>query len=677
VSPSLILLAAGVVADSAVLVDEVIVTASRRAAAVSDLSLPVSAVDGSAVRRRALAVEAVDAAVGGYLQQTTPGQGAAIIRGQRGSSLLHMIDGMRVNNAIFRSAPTQYFALLPGTAIDRIEVVRGTPASLYGSDAIGGVVQAVTHRPEFSTRDTASRGNVGVDFDSADESRRLAATLDVGNTRWQSSLSGEVYQSGDRRVGGGARLRPSGYRSRAARAYFAATVEDGPTWSFDLHSYEQPNTPRTDELVPGFGASEPASAEFFFAPNERHYANLSRRRLDGLGGLDWQVSLAWQRIVDDRVTRDLGATVRRREQNSSDLYGLLVTTGAETGRTNWLAGIEVYADRVESARQEEDLQTGMLTPVAARFPDGAEQRQYALFGQATRWLGDGASLTAGVRAGSVHIELPAGGVTPAASVRTTDVAGDLGVLVDVGGGWQWLANAGFGFRAPNVFDLGTLGNRPGNRFNVPNAALDSERAFQVDTGVRYRGDRLAVELVAYRLDYRDRIVSIGTGETTASGRDIVQSVNAARAELTGVEFGAELTFGDTLSLRTVATLTRGTQRVADASEPADRVPPLGGYVELNWSGPSGLSISAWLRGAARQDRLSARDRDDPRIDPNGTPGWGLVGGRVDYRGSGNWSVSVTADNLTDKRYRTHGSGVDAPGRRVALTLRRSFGDGAT
>ena len=96
-----------------------------------------------------------------------------------------------------------------------------------------------------------------------------------------------------------------------------------------------------------------------------------------------------------------------------------------------------------------------------------------------------------------------------------------------------------------------------------------------------------------------------------------------------------------------------------------------GYAIL--AGCGFLAASFWMRGADAQERLSARDRDDPRIDPTGTPGWGRVGGRLDYRGPGAWHFSLTADNLTDKRYRVHGSGIDAPGRRVALTIRRSFG----
>ena len=671
-----VLLAAGAAADNSALLDEVVVTASRRPAVVSDLALPVSVIDEAAVRRRALVVDAIDNAVGAYVQQTTPGQGAAIIRGQRGSSILHMIDGMRINNAIFRSAPTQYLALLPVTAVSRVEVVRGTPASLYGNDAIGGVVQVVTRRPAFASRHTALRGDIRADFDSADESRRFAATLDAGNSSWQGSFSGHVYRGGDRRTGGGARLKPSGYRAHAARAFFASEIEDYLTWSVDAQLYQQPHTPRIDELVPGFGVSQPASSEFAFAPNERRYVNITRRRSDGLYGLDWQLSLAWQRIDDDRITRGFGATTRRRERNRSDLYGLLVTAAGAAERADWLAGIEVYVDRVSSMRHREDLRTGSVVPVAARFPHGADQRQFAAFVQATRRLKPGTSLTAGLRAGSARVGLPASDAAPATAVRTTDIAGDLGFLADLGRGWQWLANVGFGFRAPNVFDLGTFGNRPGNRFNVPNASLDSERAVQIDAGLRYRGERLAFEFVTYALDYRDRIVSIGTGETTSGGRDIVRSVNAAEAETLGIEFGAELALGAALRLKTAVTLTRGSKRVADTREPADRVPPLGGYLALHWSGDERFAASVWLRGTAGQERLSARDRRDPRIDPNGTPGWGQLGGRVDYRGPGNWRFSLTADNLTDKRYRVHGSGIDAPGRRVALTIRRSFGGGA-
>ena len=118
-------------AVSPALLDEVTVTATRRAADIESIAAAVSLVPAARIANEQLALEALADSVGGYVQQTTPGQGAAIVRGLKGSAVLHMVDGMRLNNAIFRSAPTQYFALVPGTAVERIELVRGTPASLY------------------------------------------------------------------------------------------------------------------------------------------------------------------------------------------------------------------------------------------------------------------------------------------------------------------------------------------------------------------------------------------------------------------------------------------------------------------------------------------------------------------------------------------------------------------
>src|SRR5210317_2415413 len=117
--------------------EEILVTATRRTVSIAEVSSGITLVDGAAVRDKKLVTDALDVEVGVYLQQTTPGQGAAIIRGLKGSSILHLVDGIRLNNAIFRNAPTQYFSLVPVTAIERVEVLRGTPTSLYGNDAVG------------------------------------------------------------------------------------------------------------------------------------------------------------------------------------------------------------------------------------------------------------------------------------------------------------------------------------------------------------------------------------------------------------------------------------------------------------------------------------------------------------------------------------------------------------
>ena len=651
-------------------IDEVLVTATRRAVNATEISAAISLIDSERLRSEKLLTDALANNAGVFLQQTTPGQGAAIIRGQKGSSILHLVDGMRLNNAIFRSAPTQYLSLVPITAVDRIEVLRGTPASLYGSDAVGGVVQLVTRVPRFDDAETRVRGDVYAGFDSAELGKTIRGTLDMGNSDVATSLSGEYLDTGDRRTGAGERVGPSGFESRAGRLLISITPDERRAWLFDVHYLEQPSTPRVDELVPGFGQTEPSSSEFFFAPNQRLYAHVRYELAAAPLNLDWRFDASWQRIDDDRITRNFQSATRRIESNRSDLSGITVSASRTTPSGSWIAGGEYYHDRVSSRREEQDVVTGQTQIVAARFPDGSSVDQMALFVNAERRLLANHSLSGGIRLTSVDVELSQIAVSAATTINTTDGSGDIGWRFDASESWQIVANIGVGFRAPNVFDLGTLGNRPGNRFNILNTSLDSEQVLQGDLGVRYHSDEFRFELMLYALSYDDRITSVLTGGVTSDGRDIVQSVNAEDSSVRGAEFGLDADLGEFLRVSTVVNYTWGEQTVALLTEPGDRIPPLSGRLGLTYANGGPFAFDAWARFANAQERLSARDVNDVRIDPTGTAGWGIVGASATWQADAAWTIKLGVDNLLDKRYRNHGSGIDAPGRKLSVSVRR-------
>jgi len=653
--------------------DEILVTATRRTVSVAEVSSGLTLVNGAAVREHKLVTDAFDVEVGVYLQQTTPGQGAAIIRGLKGSSILHLVDGLRLNNAIFRSAPTQYFTLVPTGAVERIEVLRGTPASLYGSDAVGGVVNLVTRVPRFEGAETEYRGEVYAAYDTAELGKRLGGTIDAGNRRLASSVSAEFLDTGDRRTGGGDRIGPSGYGSRAARWVVAGRPDGDRNWLVDAHYLEQPETPRVDELVPGFGQAEPSSSEFFFKPNRRVFLHGRYGHAEGVLGLDWNVDLAWQRIDDDRVTRDFGAPDRRFESNRSDLYGLVISGSRVADGGSWIVGAEAYLDEVSSRRSEENLLDGQVSELTPRFPDGSEIERLALFGNSEQSVSARTILSGGLRLSHEDVSLPATAVSAAASIKVTDASGDVGWIFNATDTLQVVANAGFGFRAPNVFDLGTLGNRPGNRFNIPNPELESERVVQLDAGVRYSGDRASFELMVYTLDYDDRITSVLTGDVTPEGRDVVQSVNAADSTIRGFEGRVNLDVSDSVSVDAVLNYTWSEQRVAgSAAEPGDRIPPLSGRLNVSYDAGGVFRSDAWLRFAGEQDRLSGRDVGDIRIDPDGTSGWGIAGARGSWDFRGGWNFTLAIDNVFDKRYRVHGSGLDEPGRNLMIGVRKTW-----
>ena len=647
-------------------VDEITVVATRRPVGIDEVSAPVATVDRDTVIAQKLTTDALRDLAGVSLQQTTPGQGAAIVRGLKGSAVLHLVDGMRLSNAMFRSAPTPWFALVPATSVERLEVVRGTPASLYGSEAVGGVVQSVSRLPDFDSSEIDSAGDVSASFDTAELQKSVRATLDVGTRQLSSSVSAEYLSTGDRRVGGGERIGPSGYVSKGLRAVVRGRPGDGRSWFVDLHFLEQPETPRVDELVAGYGQTEPASSEFLFAPNQRWFAHVQHEQLAD-SGINWKVDAAWQRIVDDRTNRNFEATDRRLEENRSDLYGLTLNASSDKGLVSWIGGIDLYHDEVRSTRRSVDITDGSMSVLAPRFPDGSTILQAGLFGNLNWRIADRHSLSAGLRFSDVKIELPDG-----TTIDPSRLSGDVGWIFDLTETWQAVANVGSGFRAPNIADLGTLGERPGNRFNVPNASLSAETVTHGDVGVRHYSERWRFELMVFALRYADRIVSVATGDVSPDGRDIVQSVNAASSSIHGIETGFDAELSDRLSLKVMLNYARGEQRVGSAVEAADRVPPLNGHLLFTYKPGDRWQFAAWLRAAARQDRLSDRDADDPRIDPDGTAGWASLGASAAWLSDDGWQVIVSADNLADKQYRIHGSGIDAPGRNLSATIRRRW-----
>ncbi len=648
--------------------EEIQVTATRRPMETSAVSASLSIVNSDEFAADKLLTDALAMQPGVFLQQTTPGQGAAIVRGLKGSEVLHLVDGMRLNNAIFRNAPTQYMALVAPGTLERIEIVRGAPASLYGSDAVGGVVQAISRIPRFTT--AGIRRDATIAFDTADLAKIVRASVDFGDERLAALVSGAYLQSGNRRTGHGSRVGPTGYESRGGRIALAVTPDDARRWLFDLQFAEQPATPRFDELVAGFGDTEPASSEFLFAPNQRIFGHIQHVRHDWLMNATWNFDLGWQRIVDDRVSRNFASSIRRFESNRSDLFGLTVNATGDNALGSWVAGAEIYHDRVASNRTAEDLVSGMLAPVAARFPDGSTMDQAALFGNVLREVGRRSSISGGVRFSAISTDLAATAASVATTSSQNDVSADVGWITDLTDKTQFTANLGYGFRAPNVFDLGTLGERPGNRFNIPNADLVSERITQVDLGIRHRHENVVLDFVLFGLHYSDRITSVQTGAISADGRDITQSQNIEEADIYGAEISASWSLSTQAGADLVVNYLRGRQREAVAgSVPADRIPPLNGQLRFRYQLSDALLIAPYLFFAGGQDRLSPRDVSDSRINPAGTPGWLTANIMASWAFSDSLSLSGRFENLFDHRYRVHGSGIDAVGRNFYVSMR--------
>ena len=652
------------------------VTATRRPESTLDVPIATTVVTQDEIRARGgqTVMDALHGETGTFVQQTTPGQGVVIVRGLKGSEVLQLVDGFRLNNAIFRNAPNQYVALVDAQMLGRIEVVRGPMSTLYGSDAMGGVVHLISEEPSVEDADWSGGGSVRFQYGSADRSTLTRAEGKAG--REQLVFSGGVtYQDvNDLRVGGGDELPYTSYSARGGNARVRAQLGDGHELSFQLQSMEQPRTPRFDELVPGFGQATPTSSTFYFEPQVRDFAQLRWRGSNPNALWDSaEAQFGRQEIRDDRRSRDFGSVNEDRERNTDTTDGFVFQAGKAIGDAHYLGwGGEYYEDEVESSRIRRNIDTGATSVRAPRFPDGSTQSQWGLFLTDDWRFGGRHDLNFGVRYSHFEASLPASGGIAGVDTDADDVTGNLSYAFALTDTVRLVTNLGRGFRAPNVFDLGTFGSRPGNRFNIPNPELEPETVNSIDLGIKVGGERLAGELFVFDARYQDKITSVLTGDVTEAGQLVVQSRNATELDLWGVEAGARGHWCDDVSWYATATWTRGDESFDGMEDPADRVPPLFGKIGALWDWRDDWAFEGYVLYATRQDRLSPRDLVDPRINPDGTAGWVTWNARAAWQATADLELALRIENIGDKRYREHGTGLDEPGFNAIVTAELRF-----
>lgn len=684
--------------------DPVQVTATRGSAGSFEVTQPVTVLSAEDIGNRSPQVmgELLRGESGVYFQQTGPGQGMAIVRGLKGSGVLHLVDGFRLNNAFFRSAPSQYIALLDPWNIDQIEVVRGPSSTLYGSDAMGGVIQVRTPETRFRGSQIATAAETRLHYGSADSAKVGRVKLAAGNERFSLTAGYTIANYGDRKIGGigqsadgagnislGDTVGPGEFTSRAYdfKAIWAATPAD--ELSFAVQYFEVPQMFRYNEMVPGSNPP-PASRIEAIYDNNRAFYHLRWRHSAPLGFVDsLDVHLGRQIINDDRFDNPSANPSRYdREQNRSTLDGLTVAAQTALNPRHTLRyGTELYRDTVDSAKQRSGdsgatyTESSGSTSFKSRFPNGASTDNYGVYLEDLWAYAPAWQANLGGRLNYTATTLPAAPESDraiAGEVDNTDYSAQLGLRYAISPALAWTSNLGRGYRAPNIFDLALVGDRGGSpaRPFVANTSLKPESLLSLDTGLKYRSGGTVGEFSVFYFGYRDQISTDNPSRVVPQGEQgctdaagCYQAENLPSATYYGFEGSLRQRLPARITARATLNYTWAEKELANGGkEPGNRIPPLNGVLGLDWQALPKLVVapSVWFNDS--QHRLDGLDQTDSRIADGGTPGFAVVDLALRWSPSERLRLQLVGENLLDKSYREHASGIDGRGRGVGLTL---------
>ncbi len=674
---------------------EILVTATRREARGFDVPAFTSTVGrdggtGMTTRLRRTVTDALQDLPSVMVQKTAYGQASPYIRGFTGYRTVMLVDGIRLNNSVFRSGPNQYWATIDPFTVDRIEVVRGPGSVLYGSDAVGGVVNAVGRRGGLQQEGDYVAGRTFTRWSDAEDSWTLRGETE-GRQGALSFLAGGTYRSyGDLVAGAGTREQPNtGYRDTDGDLRLDWRQNEDVSWTLGVQHVDQDGVPRTHktvDAVPYRGTD--VGSEL-------------KRDLDQTRDLvyvrwtaftDWvfadraEVTTSWQRQKE--------AQHRIRDTSREDKQGVDVSTlGLQVQldkATDWgdvTYGVEWWRDDVDSFRR--DYKDGVLDLDRVQGPvaDDARYDLVGVFAQ-DEFLWERTTITVGarftyakLRAANVDDPTVSGAdpATPGNVMRLSDdwsdVVGSIRAVHPLDEQWNVFGGVSQAFRAPNLSDLTRLDDTSG--LETPSPGLDSEEYVTYEAGLKGRGERWSVQTAYWYTDIDGAIVPSPTGRTIG-GTPEVRKDNVGDGWAHGLELSGRYRLRPQWTVDGAVSWMDGEIDQIDpkrgvVSEPLSRMMPLTASATLTFE-PESEPWLVWgsVRAADEQDELSLKDRTDTqRIPDGGTPGYVVwsVGGRM--RIAENADVIIAIDNIANRNYRIHGSGVNEPGRNfiIALDLR--------
>jgi outer membrane receptor protein involved in Fe transport len=598
---------------------------------------------------------------GVFIQKTNLGGGSAFVRGLTGNQTLLIIDGIRFNNSTFRYGPNQYLNTIDPSIISKIELLKGSGSVQYGSDALTGVVNFFTLQPEFTTQKTFG-GQLSVRV--ATQGMELSELLKL---TYASEKTGIVFvgankQFGDMIRGGGLGLQlPTGYNEWN---YFAK-IRQKLSKNWVLEGLIQ-TTQQTQ--VPVFHKVQLEN----FKINEMDLQKYQRGYLKAIGQYEnpifrkLEFSVSQQTSIEQRKLQKNASTTLRAERDEVNTLGILADVQSQFSST-WSAhsGIDYFNDQINSTRQDFNLTNNSIKALRGLYPNDAGY-QYQSFYSLHHLDLNAWQVETGLRFHQNVASLP-DTTLGLSKVKSGALVYSLGIARAISQGVSIYVNTSSGFRAPNMDDLGSLGIVD-FRYELPAFDLKPEYSQNYEIGIKISKASFFQELTLFQTELDNLITRIKTSNVI-QGYPVYEKRNEDRAFLRGGEWSGRYQLSNSISAKAHISYVYG--QSVTLNEPMRRIPPLHGGFNINYSRKK-LFLNSELVFASTQDRLSAGDKADNRMNPLGTPGWAIVNAQANYLFNSHLSVSLQAQNIGDVDYRMHGSGINGVGRSLWGQIHLNF-----
>lgn len=663
-----------------------------------------------------------------FVQRSQLGGGSPVLRGFEANKILLVIDGIRMNNAIYRSGHLQNVLRIDPMLLNQAEVLFGSGSVIYGSDALGGVIHFTSMQPEFSkTKKFEAKSGFSTSFQSATNFFSVHSHISLSWKKW-SSLTSISFGSFDDLTTG--KNRASKWESNGIRDSFVRTINGMDTilrnanntiqtpsgynqtdllqkirykankyWdlTLNLQYSNSSNVSRFDRLSEiNPSTNRLRFAEWNYGPELRtlsaiHIHHSKKTLLSDT----WITTFGYQYIEESRHSRNIFAPNRTNRYERVGVFTLNSDIEKTIGKNELRYGVEYTYNRVSSSANLENISTGMLLPQSTRYPDGGSTMQQLAayvnnaFEWSEKWVWNGGLRYSLIMLESKFIDKTFVPFLPTNSIIQQNAAlnGQLGVVFKYSSTFRLYAQLSSGFRAPNVDDMGKVfESAAGTQVVVPNNNLQPEFTYNSEFGFnlilykRIRWDNAiwatrvvdAITLLPAQLIGNDSILF--EGQLTR----VLQQQNAQDAYLYGFSSGIEFELTKWISLNGRINYTHGRILTDTINFPLDHIPPIYGQAGLTGKYKTlRYDVFTVFHGSKKLKDYNQFGEDNLQYATStGTPSWYTLHAKVTWQfkiqQQATFQFTVGIDNILDAYYRVFASGISAPGRNLQLAVRAYF-----
>jgi len=646
------------------------------------------------------------------VQKTQGGGGSPILRGFEANKILLVVDGVRLNNAIYRNGHLQNSITIDNSILERTEVIFGPTSIMYGSDALGGVIHYYTKDPRTSTDSTARleasaylqyesamNGKTG-HFDFEIGSKHLASLTsitykDLGNIRmgsrrdpslgnWGEMMHYVVQVEGtDSTVLNPNPLiqRNTGYSQLDIIQKVRYTPSLYVDWILNMQYSTSSNIDRLDQLN-DYSGDNLKYAQYYYGPQNRLLVSLKNvLKKDNPVFTNMTTIASFQRIDEDRYSRKFRAIELLTQQEDVMVFGLNLDMIKIWDASHKLFyGAEITHNLVESEAWYENIRTGIRETAQTRYPEDGSQTWSMSAYSSYKWIPDPKfvlNLGARFNRGTMHSAfdnplLPYNQI----SMNFHALTGSVGLVYSPSDRWQLNTIISTGFRNPNVDDYGKVRAKD-DYVTVPNPELSPEYTYNAELRVtRFMKDYMKMELVGFYTFLDNAIVRTGfqlNGEDSlyydGDLYKITANYNAGEACIYGTSLGLYLTVSDHFSFYGTINYTKGLN-LSD-NVPLGHIPPLFGRASLSYR-ENRIFAETWLgyQGWKHIADFSPYGEDNEgEATADGFPSWWTANIKVGFSTFQKVDIMLAVENLFDRFYKPYAAGVSAPGINFVVAVR--------